>query len=107
MFWGITCAIAFDNPVEHFLNVLLSDAKKQGSVETQPAEERSSVLDAMYETIESNDETLAHVKDIVYNVRTEVMQIHPITQNVEKTKTELHNLKSTRWHIWILSLGYV
>jgi len=27
--WGITCAIAFENPVETFLNKILSDAKKQ------------------------------------------------------------------------------
>lgn len=93
IFWGITCAIAFDNPVEHFLNVLLSEAKKQGTVETQLAEEKSGVLDAMYETLESNNETLAHVKDLVYNVRTEVMQIQPITQSVEKIKAELNNLK--------------
>jgi hypothetical protein len=33
--WGITCAIAFENPVEAFLNKILSDAKKQNVVETQ------------------------------------------------------------------------
>lgn len=26
--WGLTCAIAFENPVETFLNKILSDAKK-------------------------------------------------------------------------------
>ena len=26
-FWGITCGIMFDNPVEAFLNKILSDAK--------------------------------------------------------------------------------
>ncbi|MEM3673614.1 MAG: hypothetical protein QW468_05285 [Candidatus Bathyarchaeia archaeon] len=28
-FWGITCAIAFENPVETFLNKILSDAKNK------------------------------------------------------------------------------
>jgi hypothetical protein len=93
MFWGITCVIAFNNPVEHFLKVVLSEAKKQGTAETQLAEEKSSVLDAIYETIESNNETLANVKDIVYNVRTEVTHLQPITQSVEKIKTEVQNLK--------------
>jgi len=93
IFWGITCAIAFDNPVEHFLNVLLSEAKKQGAVESQLVEEKSSVLDAMYETIESSNETLAHVKDMVYNVRTEVRQMQPITESVETIKAELNSLK--------------
>ncbi|MCJ7768549.1 zinc ribbon domain-containing protein [Candidatus Bathyarchaeota archaeon] len=93
IFWGITCAIAFDNPVEHFLNVLLSDAKKQGSVEAQLVEEKSSVLDALYETVESSNETLAHVKDMLYNVRNEVRQMQPITESVEKVKAELTSLK--------------
>jgi hypothetical protein len=32
VFWAITCAVAFDNPVEKFLNTILSDARKQGAV---------------------------------------------------------------------------
>ncbi|HJW98376.1 MAG TPA: hypothetical protein VJ529_04530, partial [Candidatus Bathyarchaeia archaeon] len=33
--WGIVCAIAFENPMEEFLNKVLSDAKRQSSVESQ------------------------------------------------------------------------
>ena len=92
-FWGITCAIAFDNPVEHFLNVLLSEAKKQGAVETQLVDEKSSVLDAMCETVELTNETLAYVKDMMCNVRTDVRQMQPIVESVEKIKVELEGLK--------------
>ena len=91
--WGITCAIAFTNPVETFLNKILSDAKTQGTVEAQLLEEKSEILDAMSETIESNSEILAHVKDLIYNVRTEVKEIHPLNENVEKMKTELNTLR--------------
>jgi methyl-accepting chemotaxis protein len=91
--WGITCAIAFTNPVETFLNNILSDAKTQGAVETQLLEEKSEILDSMNETIESNSEILAHVKDIIYNVRTEVKEIHPLNESVEKMKTELNTLR--------------
>jgi len=93
IFWGITCAIAFANPVETFLNKILSDAKTQGTVEAQLLEEKSEILDAMNETIESNNEILAHVKDIIYNVRTEVKEIHPLKESVEKMKTELNTLR--------------
>jgi len=93
VFWGITCAVAFDNPVEKFLNTILSDARKQGAVETQLVEEKSEVLDAMYETIESSNETLAHVRDMVYNVRTETKEIQPLVESVEKIKSELNGLK--------------
>ena len=91
--WGITCAIAFANPVETFLNKILSDAKTQGAVEAQLLEEKSEILDSMNETIESNSEILAHVKDLIYNVRTEVKEIHPLTESLEKMKTELGSLR--------------
>lgn len=93
VFWAITCAVAFDNPVEKFLNTILSDARKQGAVETQVVEEKSEVLDAMYETIESSNETLAHVRDMMYNVRTETKEIQPLAESVEKIKSELNSLK--------------
>lgn len=91
--WGITCAIAFENPVETFLNKILSDARKQGAVETQVLDEKSELLDAMNETVEMNNTLLAQIKDMTYNVRTEVKEIQPLTENVEKLKTELSRLK--------------
>jgi hypothetical protein len=57
--WGITCTIAFENSVETFLNKILSDAKKQSAVETQLLEGKSELLDAMFETMESDNEILA------------------------------------------------
>jgi ribosomal protein L32 len=91
--WGITCAIAFENPVEAFLNKILSDAKKQSAVETQLLEEKSEILDAMNETVELNNQILAQVRDLIYNVRTEVKEIGPLKEVVEKIKGELGSLK--------------
>lgn len=91
--WGITCAIVFANPVETFLNKILSDAKTQGTVEAQLLEEKSEILDSMNETIESNNEILAQVRDLICNVRTEVKEIHPLMESVEKMKTELGSLR--------------
>jgi len=91
--WGITCAVVFENPVETFLNKILSDAKSQGAVETQLMEEKSEILDAMNETVESNSDNLAQVKDIICNVRTEIKELQPLKENVEKIRTELSSLK--------------
>jgi DNA repair exonuclease SbcCD ATPase subunit len=91
--WGITCLIAFTNPVEAFLNTVLSDAKTQGAVETQLLEQKSEILDAMSETIESNSEILADVKDLISNVRTEVKEIHPLNESLERMKTDLGSLR--------------
>lgn len=91
--WGITCAVAFENPVETFLNKILSDAKKQGAVEAQMLDGKSELLDLMNETVIMNNTILAQVKDIIYNVRTEVKEIQPLKENVEKLKTEISRLK--------------
>jgi len=91
--WAITCLIAFDNPVETFLNKVLSDAKQQTATEAQVLESKSELFDLMYETVESDSETLAQVKDLMRNMRVEVKDIQPIKETMEKTRTELHSLK--------------
>ena len=91
--WAITCLIAFDNPVETFLNKVLSDAKKQTATEAQVLESKSELFDLMYETMESDSETLAQVKDLMRNMRAEVKDIQPIKETIEKTRTELSSLK--------------
>jgi rRNA maturation endonuclease Nob1 len=91
--WCITCAIAFENPVDTFLNKILSDAKTQGAVESQLLEGKSEILDAMFETIESSNGTLAQVKDLVCNVRTDAKEIQPLKESIEKMKAELSSLK--------------
>jgi hypothetical protein len=91
--WGITCLIAFDNPVETFLNQILSDAKKQTATEAQVVESKGELFDLMYETVDSNTETLAQIRDIIHNVRAEVKDIEPMKATMEKTRTELSSLK--------------
>jgi len=91
--WGITCVIAFENPVETFLNKILSDAKTQSAVENQLLERKSEVLDAMYEAMESNSGMLAQVKDLLGNVRADVKEIQPLKESVDKLKAELAGLK--------------
>jgi rRNA maturation endonuclease Nob1 len=91
--WAITCLIACDNPVEAFLNKILSDAKQQTATEAQVLESKSEVFDLMYETVESDSETLAQVKDLMRNMRAEVKDIQPIKETIEKTRVELISLK--------------
>jgi DNA-directed RNA polymerase subunit RPC12/RpoP len=91
--WAITCLIAFDNPVEAFLNKILSDVKNQTTTEAQVLESKSELFDLMYETVESDSETLAQVKDLMRNVRVEVKDIQPMKETMEKTRTELGSLK--------------
>ena len=92
--WGITCGVAFENPVETFLNNMLSEAKVHSNVETQLVESKSEVLDAMFETIEATSETVAQVKDLVCNVRTEAKEIQPLRESIENMKADLGGLKN-------------
>lgn len=92
IFWGVTCTITFDNPMEDFLNKVLSDAKKQSVAESKVVEEKSEMLDAMYETIESNAQTMAGVKDMICNVRTEVKEIQPLVSAVDLIRLEVSEL---------------
>jgi rRNA maturation endonuclease Nob1 len=91
--WGITCGIAFDNPVEAFLNKIISEAKEQSAVETQLLENKSEVLDAICETIEEDNQTLAQVKDLMCNVRADVKEIQPLKESMERIRAEMSNLK--------------
>ena len=92
VFWGITCAIAFANPMQEFLEKMLADAKKQTATENQLVQDKSEVLDAMYETMESSSETIANVKDLICNVRAEVKEIQPLATTVDLVRVELNDL---------------
>jgi hypothetical protein len=91
--WGITCGIVFENPLETFLNNIVSDAEMHSTVETQLLDSKSEVLDAMYETVEASSNTLAQLKDLVCNVRTEAKEIQPLRENIENMKADLGILK--------------
>jgi predicted RNA-binding Zn-ribbon protein involved in translation (DUF1610 family) len=43
--------------------------------------------------VELNNQILAQVRDLIYNVRTEVKEIGPLKEVVEKIKGELSSLK--------------
>ena len=82
--WVITCLIVCDNPVEAFLNKILSDVKKQTTSEAQVLESKSEIFDMMYETVEADSETLGQVKDLMRNMRAEVKDIQPIKNQSKK-----------------------
>jgi hypothetical protein len=92
--WGITCLIAFDNPVEAFLNKVLSDANKQREQDNQILESKSDFFDMMYEKAESNGETLTQLKGLVLNVRAEIKDLQDTKETTEKMRSELVGLKN-------------
>jgi hypothetical protein len=93
VFWGMTSLVAFDNPVETFLNKVLSDAQMQKQADNQVLEKNSDFFDLMYETMEGNNEKLLQIEQLVYNARAEIKDIQPIKETMEETRGELTSLK--------------
>ena len=93
-FWGITCKVAVETPVERFLNKMLSDAKRQSEIECEIVEDNRSVLDMMCETITENNKVLAQTRDLTYNVRSELVNLRPLPAETEKLSTEIEELKN-------------
>ena len=92
--WGITCILAFDNPIETFLNNIISDTQQQRNEETQIDESSGDLFTLIYETMESDSKTLLQVKDLIRNVRNEVKDIVPIKESLEKTKSDLNKIRN-------------
>lgn len=93
IFWGITCIVALENPVEKFLNLVLSDAKKQAELETEFVEENKTILDMISETLTENHKLLAQIRDLTYNVRAELTLIKPLAEGIEKINSEMEKLQ--------------
>jgi hypothetical protein len=92
--WGITCILAFDNPIETFLNNIITDAQQQRTEEPQVDENNGELFTLIYETMESDSKTLLQVKDLIRNVRAEVKDIVPIKESLEKTKRDLNKIRN-------------
>jgi len=92
-FWGLTCIIALENPIEKFLNHILSDAKKQAEMEAEFVEDNRSILDMISETLTENNRLLAQIRDLTYNVRAELSAVKPLAEGIEKVSAEMEKLK--------------
>jgi len=93
LFWGVTCIVALENPIEKFLNHILSDAKKQTELEAEFIDENKTILDMISETLTENSKLLAQIRDLTYNVRAEISAIKPLTEGIEKISSEMEKLK--------------
>lgn len=47
----------------------------------------------MNETVEMNNAILSQVKDTIYNIRTEVKEIQPLKEDIERMRGDMGSLK--------------
>jgi len=89
--WGITCLVAFHNPVELYLN-------KREVAETR-LQDKTELIDRMCETVESDHQTLTQLTDLIHQMQKgmndgQSPMLAPITSPIQ-----LASLKSKPLHL--------
>ncbi len=95
LLWGGTTVVALRNPIETFLGKVLEDGKKENQGDLELLEAKTSVLEMMSETLANNSSLLAGLRDVVFNVRSEVLRLQPVNESVEALREDIGKLKKT------------
>ena len=84
--WGVTCLVAFQSPIEHYLN-------QREMAETQ-LQDKSGLLDRMCETVESDHQTLTQLTDLIYKMQNGVKDEQTQSPTTLTPPKETANLKN-------------
>jgi hypothetical protein len=93
--WGVTCIIALRNPLDTWLNMILRNAQSKNEDEVSIVSAKGNVLDMMNEGLLNNAVELGNVKDLVANVRAEVVGLRGLQDVVSGVKSDLVSLKAS------------
>ncbi|UCE95396.1 MAG: hypothetical protein JSV51_06615 [Candidatus Bathyarchaeota archaeon] len=97
--WGGTAVVAVRNPIESFLAKVLEDGKRENQADVELLETRTSILEMMSGTLENNSKLLAGLRDVVFNIRSEVLSIEPMRRKVGELKGDVDSLRKTLKHL--------
>jgi len=87
--FGITCAVAFHNPIEALINRTLAEVELEENPGDHTLESKASVLEMINDTLTSNSVVLHSVKDDVDVVRFEMSNLKTRLEKLEKDLTKL------------------
>jgi hypothetical protein len=93
LLWGGTTVVALRNPIETFLAKVLEDGNKENQADVELLETRTSILEMMSETLANNSKLLAGLRDVVFNVRGEVLGLESLKKSVEVLSGDVGSLK--------------
>lgn len=93
LLWGGTTVVALRNPIESFLGKVLEDGQKESQADVEFLGAKTSILEMMSETLHGNSELLAGLRDVVLNVRREVLSLEPVKRSVDTLKGDMEGLK--------------
>jgi len=86
---GITCAVAFHNPIEALINKTLAEVELEENPSDHALESKASVLEMISDTLTSNSVVLQSVKDDVNAVRYDMSNLKTRLDRLEKDLTKL------------------
>jgi len=91
--WGVTGIIALRSPLDTMLNRILKDAQLENEEGVSILSAKGNFLEMMNEGLISNTVELNNVKDLVSNVRAEVVGLRGLQDIVGGVKSDLGSLK--------------
>ena len=93
--WGATCIVALRNPLDMLLSRILNDAQMENEEEVSLVSAKGSFLETMNEGLICNTIELNNVKDLLCNVRAEVVSLRGLQDIVGGVKSDMTSLKSS------------
>lgn len=90
--FGITCAIAFHNPIEALINRTLAEVELEENPSDGMIESKANALEMISDTLTSNSVVLHSVKDNMDAVRFEVSTLKSRLDKMEKDVTKIAKL---------------
>jgi hypothetical protein len=91
--WGATCIVALRSPLDMLLSRILNDAKMENEEEVSLVSASSNFLEMMNEGLVNNTCELNNVKDLLFNVRAEVVSLRGLQDAVGSVKSDLNCMK--------------
>ena len=93
--WGATCIIALRNPLDILLSRVLKDAQSENEEEVSLFSTKGNFLELMNEGLIRNTIEISNVKDLMQNVRAEVVSLRPLQNAMEVMKSDMTSLKTS------------
>lgn len=93
--WGATSIVALRSPLDMLLCRILNDAKSENEEEVSLVSAKSGFLEMMNEGLMNNTVELNSVKDLLFNMRAEVVSLRGLHDMVGGVKSDLTCLKSS------------
>jgi hypothetical protein len=87
--FGITCSVAFHNPIEALINKTLAEVELEENPSDCTLESKASILEMIGDTLTSNSVVLHSVKDDLNSVRFEISNFKARLDKLDRDLTKL------------------